>query len=561
MGSYSIQARRFVKQQVDAVPSPSFATVAQSSSTFEALKLNAAWRLTQRGTLAVLPVTGSENTEGNAAKLDHLDAFAYCTDHEDGNHILRMGLVAYRATLPDAFLGSKMTSLSLSLHGDPFLRDGVVVGVTTSMSEVPAGDWTGAIQNSPGKIIQGVRRTEVPAATPQQPNAVTWFAQSKLYTLAGDTTFDDGAAGVFPSAGITLMKHLYIYVALANYQRVRNAWVEGSAMMNSGIAFTAVGPGLPPDGALPDGAPLVVRCISDANFLSPNPSNLPYEIDVMPAGGNVRFGLGAAVGLDLFADRTVCQPYAEDFHSWLLGLRDVPGSYKDFILVQGNGSQMSPTCMVTGMLASIVHISGNQANSRALIRAYVKSLVMLENAAQELWLVNMDASAPVFTKIIQATVTVTPWFIPLSVLGNRHPDAFIMDAGLHKNPDFWAGRGASVGGLLKLGEPVIIPKDIPLDNTKGIRIPVTIPSTMDGVYGVLYLAPDLTDVQWVGGTATPLGIVGYLPALYSEPSLYAINGGEDVAVGMPMPSNTLGEVFRGLTVSVFNGKPSGVTQV
>ena len=506
MGSYSIQARRFVKQQVDTLPSPCFATEAQASSTFEALKLNATWRLTQRGTLAVLPTTGSENTAGNMAKLDHLDAFAFCADHADGQHILRMGLVAYRVTLPDAFIGATMQSIQLSLHGDPHLRDGAIVGIAPSISDQPASDWVAAIQNAPGKIIQGVVRTEVPNPTPSLPNGVLWYARSKVYTLSATGAFDDGAQGIFPPAGMPLQKHLFIYVAMANYQRVRNMWVEGSAMMNSGIAFSATGYGLPPDGALPDGSEeaFVVEQISDTSFLS-FPSRISYpDADIDETVVERIFGQGASIGITAYHPDNNCESENRDILNHIQMLKTNPKGYMDLVFATNSLSQSGKTtCLFAGMYLALHSISSPDISQTVynLIRKYQRTFVRLQSRSTMYrleWdrptaggIVTVQESYASIATGTNAKMSVTLWFLPSSVLQNEHPDRYIFRNGTHKKPQFWSGSVETLDGMMRLNNPTRIPNTSDYSQGCGFNVPVNIPFVLDGQQGILFMTPDI----------------------------------------------------------------------
>ena len=594
MGNYSIQARRFVMQQVDTLPSPCFSTEAQASSTFEALKLNATWRLTPRGTLAVLPVTGSENTEGNMAKLDNLDAFSFCTDHKDGQHILRMGLVAYRATLPNAFIGTNMSSISINLHGDPFLRDGTIVGIVPSASDLPASDWVTTMQNAQGKIIQGAKRTEVSAATPSCPNCVTWFSQSKVYALTGNTTFDDGATGSFPSGGITLQKHLFIYIAMANYQRVRNAWVEGSAMMNSAIAFTAAGVGLPPDGALPSGddEAFVVEQVSDLNIRN-LPSRIPYlgvdpSFAQTPNPAERLFGQGCSVGLTHYIPNVSCEYSLPDMLAHIMMLKSDPKGYMDLVFATdatGGSDSAKTTCLFAGMalyLGSVYPTVGVGNNLYNLIRKYQRTRIKLQSLSNTYRLqvyipvagtgvggdgsdVTVSANSVTTAQYTNARITATLWFLPNSVLHNEHPDVYILRNGTHKKPQFWAGNVPSLDGLIRLNDPIAIPNNMLNYMTgMGFNVPVTIPPQLDGQSGTLFIAPDLAVADLTPSLIWENRIDEKFSSNVDEPPLQLIpivddNNNPNGFATQAYFASAETKWLRTMYVKVFNGKTSGQT--
>jgi hypothetical protein len=562
MGSYSILARRFIRQQVDGIPTPSFATAAQVSSTFDALRSGTAWRLTPRGTLAVLPVTGSENTEGNMAKLDHLDAFAFCTGHtEDGQHILRMGLAAYRLTLPDAFVGAKMDSVTLNLHGDPFLRDGAVVGVAPSAGAQPAADWAAAVRDAPAKIIQAVARGEVPAPTPSCPSCKTWFARSREYALGYGASFEDGAAGVFPQGGVTLAKYLFIYVAMANYQRVRNAWVEGSAMMNSVIRFTASGPGLPPDGVLPDGEQeaFAVARIDDTT-IGATLSNVPYEgLADPPVWTDARFGQGAYVGLNLFAAKELCASgiTAEDFERWAIALRGVPSAHTDLVAVSNTAQDSGKIvrCWRGGVLAYMIpnyRYGETQYNTRGLVRRYQKTLVRLQGESAQWWLLYAPTKQNPVCVSSNARITLTLWFLPVTALGNTHPDRYVMDKKLHKNPSFWSGGAETLDGLIRLGGAVIPNRSWSVN--EGFPVPVAIPPALDSQSGILFMAPDIEGVVRTQ-PALGVGVFGSEPSTVIHP---LADGGE--VMTQASGSAALND-YQSLLLAVYNGRPANVIEV
>jgi len=231
--------KRFVAQVSTGAPRSKSTYLALMAENLEALK-DCPWR-----EAADVPVSLADHDFTKASHFsDACDAFKMTGNYDSSanTEVAYAGMAAYRFKVPEAATTRSiaLSSISLPISRDRFLRSGVHVGVELSDSETPSGDW--ATVRGAGDLAQ----TGLSQATAE-------------YLLAGDVGNDTLTVDL---SGITgsgnPQPYLWVYLTLEDYT---DAWemydakekrlyaIEGSAMLVGGSAVATFAAAVEPDAA------------------------------------------------------------------------------------------------------------------------------------------------------------------------------------------------------------------------------------------------------------------------------------------------------------------------
>lgn len=214
---------RFTRQ-VRTEPQALLATDVAALNALEALKV-APWA-EQNGKDVTFPARNALQDGFNPL----WDAFKHVGNYESGYQQAYAGMVAYRFAVPaDALTApADVVSISVPLHVDRWLVDGMRLAVYVSDSNTPTIDW--------GTLRSG--DVHLDAQLPM------------LYTVP-----DGNRIVIEKSSVLTLLlpaataakKYLYVIVSLENYATTRGFWIEGAALIVSGDAITTFSTAVSPD--------------------------------------------------------------------------------------------------------------------------------------------------------------------------------------------------------------------------------------------------------------------------------------------------------------------------
>lgn len=205
MSAIKLPYTRFVKQANTGLTS--ILGAAPAAAHAESLLIAAPWILVAEQ-LSDWPVRNATQT----GVKDTYDAYKFVGDYANGSQKVYVGASAYRFEIPpDAFAPvAEVLSISVPLHVDRWLVDGVRLAALLSSSDIPPDDW------------QTVRAGDVSddALLP-----MTFVEGSPVREEKNDTVILE-----FP-AETEARKYLYIFITLEDYRSTRDFWLEGGALL------------------------------------------------------------------------------------------------------------------------------------------------------------------------------------------------------------------------------------------------------------------------------------------------------------------------------------------
>jgi len=542
---YNAIGTRFVRQVSSVIPTPASATVAESAAVFERLRLSGTWsEITNPNINAALPITGSNETDNNLTSMDFFDAYSFCANHVTGQHKLYMGSACYRITFPNSLIGKTLTQISTQLFGDAFLADGMRFVIHTSTNTVPERDWSDVSLSS--AMVEGaVRRSEEPA--PEEcATCKRWKARGAQYNLYTTETKTDGSVVVFPSQGITIQRFMYMYVSLENYQRVRNAWVEGSAMANRKFVLTVSGNDLPPSGDLPQdggetGVEIIIPTTQTAVSATVQQADCLDVTDTFPENytyvGSLIYNRSVRAISNLLTSSSLLQIQAGEL---LRAIGRSRSAVDESHVCGGNSaigvSGSSGINTAVGLIANLY----TRVDTTSSTMHYASSFVIIPLptlfSCKKLQLKHIVSSALTITN---ATVQVGIWFLPYSGLNVLSPLAEITNKYV-LTPDFWRMSVETFGALqrkavkvlpsvLQQNESVTFAFETPVEEgyliivpylTSVSNMPNASPTTITDNRGLVAAGTGITAVPYDTGTspnmvptrwATWTPVVGWQP--------------------------------------------------
>jgi len=229
MQSYNMTLRcaRFVRQARSPFAQAAHNAKTLASVTSRELQFASRWELPVSQGPSGLPskAVDPQGLEDTAP----FDAFSVCGNHNEGMHFGYQGMAAYRCELTPGMAGKTLRSLTAQIYGDPYLTEGARVSVHTTDGPVLTGG-TGVAAEGSGAYAKGqVKRTVSGGLA---------YGTDKNVTLASP----GGGDTVFPPAGVTLKRYLWVLVSLENYLYVNGAYMEGAAAASSVATITVESP-------------------------------------------------------------------------------------------------------------------------------------------------------------------------------------------------------------------------------------------------------------------------------------------------------------------------------
>ena len=217
--TYFADAIRFQKRYAAPTLTPTSASYTAAVAAWYGL-MGEPWMKVRTEKAAVLaPHETDAATE--PADREYYDAYELCGEHADSQHRCYAGMTAYRIALPDAAAGLSLVSVSAAVASDPYNRYGAHVAVSTSGDMSPSDLWSVCRDGAAYAGAVAPRTTSV--------DGTLWYGATATATVA-------------PDGGLTLQKYLWVFVSLENYQRSRNGWLEGSAILVPRFTLTLSAP-------------------------------------------------------------------------------------------------------------------------------------------------------------------------------------------------------------------------------------------------------------------------------------------------------------------------------
>lgn len=209
--TYYAQAQRYARQFRDPFLTATYASPTTAVAAYAGLQTQF-WKHIPNYLSPAFPP--HYETEGNPSNLDFFDAYLLCSEHADGLHRAYAGMIAYRIELPAAFVGQTLTSLAVDVACDPYTPDGarVAIATTAAADRLPSSTWLTCREGS--AYASGV----APRTSATVGDKLYWYAATD-------------EALVEPAGGLVLGKYLWVYLSLERYDRARNGWLEGCAVI------------------------------------------------------------------------------------------------------------------------------------------------------------------------------------------------------------------------------------------------------------------------------------------------------------------------------------------
>ena len=206
--TYYASAVRFQKRYKAPTLTPTSAAYTAAVAAWHGLR-SEPWYRVAANKVAVLTPHETAGA-GEPADREYYDAYELCAEHAAAQHRCYAGMTAYRIALPDAAVGLSLESLSVSVSCDPYNRYGARLALAASASASPSDDWD--------LCRDGVASAAGVAPRTTSTDGTLWYG----------ATAD---AAIAPAGGLSLPKYLWVFLSLENYQRSRNGWLEGSAIL------------------------------------------------------------------------------------------------------------------------------------------------------------------------------------------------------------------------------------------------------------------------------------------------------------------------------------------
>jgi len=219
--TYYASAVRFQKRYKAPTLTPTSAAYTAAVAAWHGLQSEPWYRVSANKVAVLTPHETSGSVE--PADREYYDAYELCAEHASLQHRCYAGMTAYRIALPDAAVGLSLESLSVSVSCDPYNRYGARLALAASASASPSDDWD--------TCRDGIANASGIAPRTASADGTQW------YGAAAD-------AMITPAGGLALKKYLWVFLSLENYQRSRNGWLEGSAILTPVFTLT-IGAAIP----------------------------------------------------------------------------------------------------------------------------------------------------------------------------------------------------------------------------------------------------------------------------------------------------------------------------
>jgi hypothetical protein len=213
--TYYASAVRFQKRYKAPTLTPTSSAYTASVAAWHGLQAEP-WYRVAANKVAVLTPHETAGA-GEPADREYYDAYELCAEHAAAQHRCYAGMTAYRISLPDAAAGLSLESLSVSVSCDPYNRYGARLALAASASASPSDDW--------GACREGVASASGVAPRTTSTDGTLWYGATADATIS-------------PAGGLELQKYLWVFLSLENYQRSRNGWLEGSAILTPVFTLT-----------------------------------------------------------------------------------------------------------------------------------------------------------------------------------------------------------------------------------------------------------------------------------------------------------------------------------
>ena len=322
--THNLPFKRFVAQVSTGTARPKSSFIALMAENLEALKA-CPWS------------EAADGADGSLVKHD----FGALSHFYDGYDAFKMtgawtsssqteiafaGMAAYRFKIPDAASSVALSSISLPISRDRFLKGGVHLAVALSDDETPSADW------------DVVRGTDAISASAQLSNTAGYLTAAQ--PADGNVTL---AAADFASLAETGYDYLWVYVTLEDYT---DWWDKYTADDDRRYAI--------------EGSAMLVGCSTTATFASAVAADSDSS-DVLLAGGSSPTWLQpiATENVGTSSPAVPEDPFAEYFFSSRLSATTNAASSISTYYVRGDNVQVPITINFSGKAITSITGAGN----------------------------------------------------------------------------------------------------------------------------------------------------------------------------------------------------------
>lgn len=222
---YRIHGARFLRKYTAAEKSSNYAYMADVRKIADTL-CKVPWTRVSGDVAATTTIHTEEGLDWNEPERDRFDAAEWCGEHADGFHRAFAQAACYVFKLPATAVGKAIEKIRVNVTSDPYNPYGARIAAMTSATlEIPMDCQTvreGEVFRAPDEDGMGAAprlyRTN-------QDGTQTWYANSEIVELE-------------PGETLTAKQYLFVFVALENYNRGRDGWIEGSSYIDNDVELT-----------------------------------------------------------------------------------------------------------------------------------------------------------------------------------------------------------------------------------------------------------------------------------------------------------------------------------
>lgn len=222
---YRIHGARFLRKYTAAEKSSNYAYMADVRKIADTL-CKVPWTRVSGDVAATTTIHTEEGLDWNEPERDRFDAAEWCGEHADGFHRAFAQAACYVFKLPASAVGKAIEKIRVNVTSDPYNPYGARIAAMTSATlEIPMDCQTvreGEVFRAPDEDGMGAAprlfRTN-------QDGSQTWYANSEIVELE-------------PGSTLTAKQYLFVFVALENYNRGRDGWIEGSSYIDNDVELT-----------------------------------------------------------------------------------------------------------------------------------------------------------------------------------------------------------------------------------------------------------------------------------------------------------------------------------